>query len=164
MLNKTIDIKTSPRIGGKEYSGICVVHNEQILMLLNFNEITALYDGFTIFRNDDIELYREWDSEDFTEREMDNSRVILNEIDLSVFKNFECSLEQLSSKLIAVFTEDELDSYYVGKIISIKDNILSLQLISKESEWINMIELDIDTIWYIGFDSSYETELMKDAL
>lgn len=143
---------------------MCIVHNEEILVLLNFNRETSVYDGFTIFRNNDVEFYREWDTEDLAEIQLDNSKTLLNEIDLTGFISFESSLHQLDSKLTAVFTDDDFDSYYVGKIESINDNILSLQLISEKSEWLDLIELDIVTIWYVGFDSVYEKQLMKDAL
>jgi len=143
---------------------MCIVHNVEILVLLNFNKEISVYDGFTIFRNDDVEFYREWDTEDLAEIQLDNSKILLNEIDLTGFTSFESSLHQLDSKLIAVFTDDDFDSYYVGKIESINDNILSLQLISEKAEWLDLIELDIETIWYVGLDSVYEKQLMKDAL
>ena len=161
MLNKTIDIKTSSRIGEKEYSGICIVHNEKICMLLNFNEETGVYDGFTILRNMDVEFYREWGTEDYAELIHDNSDAFLNELNVSDFHDFKSSLEQLDTKLIAVFIENDLDAYYVGKIESLKGDTLSLRLISKDAEWIDVVELDIEAIWYIGFDSTYEKKLLS---
>ena len=88
MLNKNIDIKTSSRADEKEYFGLCIAYNEEILVLLNFNEETLVYDGFTIFRNFDVEFYREWDSVDFAKLKQDNSEALLNDIDLSCIKSF----------------------------------------------------------------------------
>ncbi len=143
---------------------MCIVHNEEILVLLNFNKDTSIYDGFTIFRNDDVEFYREWDSEDFNELKQDNSKSLLNEIDLSDLRSFKSAFKLLDSKLIAVYTDSDLKSYYVGKVESQIDNELSLQLISEKAEWIDLIKLNIKSIWYIGFDSTYEKQLLKDAI
>ncbi len=164
MLNKNIDIKTSSRADEKEYFGLCIAYNEEILVLLNFNEETSVYDGFTIFRNYDVEFYREWDSVDFAKLKQDNSEALLNDIDLSCIKSFESAFQYLNSKLIAVYTYNDLESYYVGKVESLIGNELSLQLITKEAEWIDFIKLNIESIWYIGFDSTYEKQLIKDAL
>ena len=164
MLNKKVSIQTNARVGEKRYTGICVAQNDEILMLLNFNEESSIFDGFTIFRDADVDLYREWDDADLALIKQDNSKEQLSEINLTGFKSFDSALQELDSKLISVFTTDDFDSYYVGALIEINENIISLKLMSENGDWLDTIELEVDTIWYIGFDTIYEKELEKSAL
>lgn len=163
MLNKLIDIQCSTRIDEREFSGICLLHNDDVLMFLNFNEETAQFDGFTLLRNEDFESYAEWEGEDFEDLKNDNSKELIGTINPDDYKTFELAIEKLKSTVVAVFDDEELDSYYVGKVEGLKDNQLSLKLISEEAEWMDSKSFDFDSIWYIGFDSEYEKQLMNDA-
>ena len=164
MLNKLIDVTTSDRIGEKEFSGICILHTSEVLMLLNFNEETAEFDGFSLLRNEDFEAYSEWEEEDFEEIKKDNSKALIGDINPEDYSTFELALKKRQSTLVAVFNDEDLDSYYVGRVEGLKDDMLTLHLINEEAEWIETISLSLSSIWYIGFGTTYENELMKNAL
>lgn len=163
MLNKLIEIKTSSRVGEKEYCGICILKNNDVLMLLNFNEETAQFEGFTLFRNDDVDSYYEWDEEDHKEIKLDNSKELISSIDPSEYSTFESALKKRQSTMICIFEDDDFDSYAVGKVEGVKDNTLTYLSIDTDAKWTDSISLSIDSIWYIGFDTEYENKLLKNA-
>ena len=74
---------------------------------------------------------------------------------------YECLDSLREKELIAIFTADDDDSYYVGKIENLTDTVLTLKLISETSKWIDSKDIKIKDITYVGFDTSYETELIK---
>lgn len=158
-----IDIDTAPN-WDKVYSGICLVANSEIVLLLNFNEETAEFDGFTIVKNKDFEKYRVWEKEDYAELKNDNSTELLKGINIENFSDLKSSLKHLISELIAIYTYDDEDSYLVGKILSINDSSIELKLIDKDSKWTGKEKIKIEEISYVGFRTSYETKLIKNVL
>lgn len=158
-----IDIDTAPN-WDKVYSGICLVANSEIVLLLNFNDGTAEFDGFTIVKNKDFEKYRVWEKEDYAELKNDNSAELLKSINIDNFSDLKSSLKHLMSELIAIYTYDDEDSYFVGKISSINDSSIELKLIDKDSKWTEKEKIKIEEISYVGFRTSYETKLIKNVL
>lgn len=53
------------QIWKKEYAGMCLVSNEEILLILNNSEELEIFDGFTIFRIEDFESYYPWNRDDY---------------------------------------------------------------------------------------------------
>ena len=158
-----IDIDTAPN-WDKVYSGICLVANSEIVLLLNFNEETAEFDGFTIVKNKDFEKYRVWEKDDYAELKNDNSAELLKTINVECFSDLKSSLKNLMSELIAIYTYDDEESYFVGKILSINDSSIELKLIDKDSKWTNKEKIKIKEISYVGFRTAYETKLIKNVL
>ncbi len=79
--------------------------------------------------------------------------------------SFHDSLEALREKeLVAIFTSEDNNSYYVGKIESLTDTKVKLKLLSESSEWLDVIDIVTDDITYIGFETSYEKDLIKNVL
>lgn len=157
-----IDIDTAPN-WNKVYSGICLVANSEIIMLLNFNEENGEFDGFSILKNKDFEKYRTWDKEDYKELINDNSAEKLCEIKSNEFLDLRTSFENLKNELIAIFTYNDEESYYVGRIISINQKSLELEKIDKKSNWVGKELIEFEDISYIGFRTEYELKLSKNV-
>jgi hypothetical protein len=147
------------------YSGICIKDNKSVFIFICFNEETHKYDGFAILRSNEIEKYRYWDKEELEEIKNDNYQNFIDHLPLDKMNSFHSSLEALREKeLIAIFTSEDNDSYYVGKIDSLTETKVILKLLSESSEWLDLKEIVIDEITYIGFDTSYEKDLIKNVL
>jgi hypothetical protein len=157
-----IDIDTAPN-WDNVYSGICLVANPGILVLLNFNDDTGQFDGFSMLKGKDSEKYRIWDKEDYQDLKNNNSEELLKDFTVEHFTDFKNSLNNLKSELIAVYTYDDQESYYVGKIVSLDDETLEIHLLNENSEWMETEKINYDEISYIGFKASYEQELLKNA-
>lgn len=144
------------------YSGIGLKSNGEVFIFLCFNEETKEFDGYAIIRDYEIEKYREWDEEELTEIENENSSDFIDKLPLERMNNmFECLLELKGKKLIAVFTDSDDNSYYVGQIQNLTNEEVELRLINEDAEWIENEVISIKEITYIGFDTTYEIELIK---
>ncbi|WP_271785392.1 hypothetical protein [Aquimarina algiphila] len=144
------------------YSGICLKSNDEIFIFICFNEETKEFDGFAIIRNYEIEKYREWDDEELSEIKNKNSSDFMDKLPLDKMDNmFECLSELKNEKLIAIFNNSDDDSYFVGQIKNLSEIEVELKLLNEDAEWIGDEKIKIDEITYIGFDTSYEKELLK---
>ena len=144
------------------YSGICLKSNDEIFILICFNEKTKEFDGFAIIRSYEIEQYREWDKEELAEIENNNYSDFVDKLPIEEMNNmFDCLSQLKSEKLIAIFNEDDDDSYFVGQIKNLSENELELKLLNKDAEWIENEKFEIKEITYIGFRTSYENELLN---
>lgn len=148
------------------YSGICLKSNNDIFIFICFNEESMEFDGFAIIRNYEIERYREWDNEELSEIKKNNYFDFIGKLSLEKMGNMsECLTELKNEKLIAIFTESDDDSYFVGKIISQSKKELEIELLNEDAEWVGNEKIKINEITYIGFGTSYEKELLnKNAL
>ena len=147
------------------YSGICIKDNKSVFIFICFNEETYEYDGFAIIRSEEIEKYRYWDKEELEEIKNDNYLNFIDKLPLDKMNSFHGSLVALREKeLIAIFTSEDNDSYYVGKIEGLTETKVILKLLSDSSEWLDLKEIVIDEITYIGFGTSYEKDLIKNVL
>ena len=158
-----VDIDTSPN-WDKVYSGICLLLNKEILLLLNFNEETSVFDGFTILKNQDFEKYRKWEKSELKNIKTWNNKELLNSINLKNFSSLKSSLEYLKNQLIALYTYNNTEEYYVGKINSISDKSISLKPLDTQSNWLDNETINLDEISYIGFGTSYEKDLLKNVV
>ena len=144
----------------KLYSGIGLKSNDEIFIFVCFNDETNEFEGYAIVRNYEIDKYREWDEEELGEIENDNSDDLINELRLEKMNNMlECLSELKSDKLIAIYTESDDKSYYVGKIENLTEKKVELKLLDEDAEWIENKIINIKEITYIGFRSNYEREL-----
>jgi hypothetical protein len=155
-----IDIDTAPNWDNVS-SGICVVANQDIIILLNFNEESGEFDGFSIFKNTDFEKYRIWNKEDYVEIKNNNSYEILEKTKFDDFLDLETSLKKLKPELISIYTYDDENSFYVGRILSVNKDSVEIRLVDKESKWTDIEIIELNEISCIGFSSSYEMKLAK---
>lgn len=158
-----IDIDLAPNVDDV-YTGKCLVANSEIVMLLNFDEENGEFDGFTIVKNSDIEKYRTWEEEDYAELKNDNSESLIANIELSKFTDLESSLKNLNSKFVAVFTYDDEDDFFVGKVLSVKNDSVELYLVDEDSKWTDIEVVKFSDISYLGFDTEYEREIQKNVV
>jgi len=159
---KIIDIDTAPNTDNV-YTGICLVANTEIVMLLNFNEETGEFDGFTIIKNEDFEQYREWEEEEYSEVKNDNSESLIAAIDVNDFPDMETAFRTLTSELVSIFTYDDEDSYWVGKVLSVTNQEVELHLMTEDAEWSDVVFVEFKDISYLGFATHYEKELKEKA-
>jgi hypothetical protein len=144
------------------YSGICLKDNKEVFIFICFNEETKEYDGYAIIRSHEIERYRYWSKKELAGIVNVNYKDFVDKLPLDKMDSFYECLDSLREKeLIAVFTADDNDSYYVGKIENLTATVLTLKLMSESSEWLDSKDIKIKDITYIGFDTSYETKLIK---
>ena len=155
-----IDIDTPPN-WDNVCSGICLVANQEIILLLNFNDESGEFDGFSIFKNTDFERYRIWNKEDYFELKNDNSFKLLEKTNFDDFIDFKTSFNLLSTELVSIYTYTDEDSFYVGRILSINKDSVEIKLIDKESKWTDIETIALDEISCVEFRSSYEMELTK---
>ncbi len=157
-----IDIDTAPNTDNV-YSGMCLLANSNIVMLLNFNEENGEFDGFTIVKNKDVEKYRTWEEDEYLELKNDNSQSLTSNIDLKKFSDLETSLKSLISEFVAIFTYDDENEYFVGKILSVNSNSVELHLVDEDAKWCEIEVVKLSDISYLGFDTSYEKDLKKNV-
>ncbi|WP_124981283.1 hypothetical protein [Nonlabens xiamenensis] len=156
-----IHVDLAPNID-EVYSGICLKSNENIFLFVCFNEETKEFDGYAIIRNFVIEKYREWDEEELNEIKNNNISEFIGKLPLEKMNNmFECLTVLKNEELIAIFTENDNDSYFVGQIKSLTKNEAELKLMSEDAEWIGNEKIKIAEITYIGFRTSIEKELLN---
>lgn len=143
------------------YSGICLKSNNEIFIFSCFNEETKEFDGFAIIRNYEINRYREWDDDELSEIKNNNAAEFIDKLPLEKMNTFfDCLAELKNEKLIAIFTEGDNDSYFVGVIKNLSETEVELKLMNEDAEWVENEKIKIDEITYIGFDTNYEKELM----
>ncbi len=155
-----IDIDTAPN-WDKVYSGICLVANENFILFINFDFEKGEFDGYSLLKNQDFEQYRLWEEEDYKDLKNDNSQEFLNAIDLEKFSDFDSALDYLQGEIIAFYTFEDLDTFYVGKLLSTNENSIKVNLIDTEAQWIGKEVIRRKDISYLGFSSSYEKEICE---
>jgi len=158
-----IDIDLAPNVDAV-YTGKCIVANSEIVMLLNFDEENEKFDGYTIVKNSDVEKYRTWQEEDYTELKNDNSESLLANINLKDFKDLEKSLKSLVSEIVSIFTYNNEDSFFVGKILWVTNDSVELHLIDEDSNWSENEIIKLNDISYLGFETEYEREIRKNMV
>ena len=144
------------------YSGVCLKANGAILVLISFDEEIGEFNGFTILRDNEINKYRYWDVEELAEIKNNNLEQFLNILPLEKMNTFQSCLEILVDKdLISIFTKEDDDTFFLGRIISLTSKTVNLKLLDANANWIDNKKLKIEGLNYIGFDSKYEVELIK---
>ena len=133
-------------------------------MLLSFDEENGKFDGYTIVKNIDVEKYRTWEEEDYAELKNDNSESLLANINLKNFKDLEKSLKSLVSEIVSIFTYDNEDSFFVGKILWVTNDSVELHLIDEDSNWSENEIIKLNDISYLGFNTEYEREIKKNMV
>lgn len=158
-----IDIDLSPNVDDV-YTGKCLVANSEIVMLLNFDEENGEFGGFTIVKNSDVEKYKIWEGDDYAELKNDNSESLMAKIALNKFIDLESSLKNLTSEFVAIFTYDDEDNFFVGKVLSVNKDSVELHLVDEDSKWNEIEKIKLRDISYLSFDTEYEREIQKNVV
>lgn len=159
--NKFIDLDFAP-IRDMIYNGFCIKHSKQILILINYNNRTRQFDGFSVFRTKEISKYRYWSKTEIKSIKKDNRFEYENLLNLNKIKSYYSCLKQLGkNNLIAIFTQNIEAEYFVGIPINISRKAIKLKLIKENSEWSKTISISISEIDFFGFLTKYEKTLLK---
>lgn len=160
-LNQLIDIDFYPN---KDliYSGVCLKQNAQISVLINFNTKEGCFDGFTIFRSNEITKYRNWTDREIARVKNDNRRDFQSILPLERIRTFYSVLNSLSrDNLISFFTNNVNKSYQVGQIIGLTRNNLTLRLIGQDGKWMEKRKIKLAHINYFSFLTYYEKGIIS---
>jgi len=133
-------------------------------MLLNLDEVNGEFDGFIIVQNEDVEKYREWEKDDYSELKNDNSESLMSNIELKNFADLESSLKSLTSELVSIFTYEDENSFFVGKILSVNNDSVELHLVDEDSNWKDIKMIRLSEISFLGFETEYERKMNKNAV
>ncbi len=140
------------------YVGVCI-KDDDVTILVNFNEDDSMLDGYSIFRSSGIYMYRECIEMDYKNEELNT---LCSKIDTTACDGFSESILHASKfGLIAFYEKGDLETYYVGYLNKIKDQFCAFDLIDKNGKYIDSKEIEIDSIVYFSFYTSYEIEFMK---
>ena len=130
-------------------------------MLLNFDEASGEFDGFTIVKNNDVEKYRNWEEDEYAELKNDHSESLTATIELNTFSDLESSMRNLISKFVSVFTYDDEYTFFVGKVLSVTNDSIELHLVDKYFKWSGIEVIKFSDISYIGFGTQYERKIRE---
>ena len=80
------------------------------------------------------------------------------------FTDLEKSLKSLVSEVVSIFTYDNEDSFFVGKILWVTNDSVELHLIDEDSNWSENEIIKLNDISYLGFNTEYEREIKKNMV
>lgn len=144
------------------FSGYCIKQNAQIVVLNNFDTSSKRFDGFTVFRAKDISRYRYWTEEDIKKIKKDDRTEQSAQLDFEKMDSVYSCLQSLGSdKLVAVFTDNETDDYWVAKVAALTPEIATLELIDENGESLGEEKIALAQIDSLGFLTKYEKQLQK---
>jgi hypothetical protein len=141
------------------YTGVCLKANKNIWILINYDYNKKKFNGFSVFRNNDIETFSTWKKNGLVLKKNN-----IKEFDtvLSLFKMntfYSCLRYASTIGLIALFAETDTKSYYVGKIISMDINSLHIRLVNRVGKWSSLKRILISEIIFFSFFSDYEKKI-----
>jgi hypothetical protein len=144
------------------YSGVCIKQNRHVLILVNYNEETQGFDGYTILRTREVSRYRRWDSNENAKANRDTLHAYLGILPLEKMNTmYTCIREASRMGLIALFTGNDDSSYYEAYLTSIDREIARFRLLRPPKQRSRYLKMQLDDINYVAFDTSYERELNK---
>jgi hypothetical protein len=161
--SKLIDIDFLPN-RDLIYSGYCIKHNKQVMILVNYNSRIKHFDGFTVFRPKEITKYRFWLKAEIQKIKKDNRQELASLLNVDKMNTFYSCLKLLGNDtLIAFFKDNITEKYIVGKIVTLTRESVTLQLINKSSKWTSVKKLRLADINYFSFMTQYEQKLISNV-
>lgn len=155
-----VEIDTSPKWEMLS-TGICLLLNKNVVLLLNLNTDNLEFDGYTVLRGWDFEQYRAWDEAEVKTVKNNNPNELINSINLDHFSNFQTTLENLKGELVAMFLYGDTETYYVGKVVDVSNKDLLLLMIDEDSNWLDLETFNLKEVSSIGFGTKYEKGLLE---
>lgn len=161
--NKLVDIDFLPN-RDLLYSGYCIKQNRQVLILVNYNNRTKRFDGFTVFRPKEITKYRFWTKAKIQKVKKDNRKEIGSLLSIDKMNTFYSCLKSLGNDtLISFFTDNITKEYTVAKIKKLTRESVTLMLIDPNSKWTRTKSLRLVAINYFSFLTMYEQKLISNV-
>ncbi|MEL6675242.1 MAG: hypothetical protein AAFR61_23740 [Bacteroidota bacterium] len=157
--NTLIDVNLFPH-QEVVFAGACLSMSEETLLLVNFDDQKKGFDGFTIFRSEQVHNYREWTETDRREILLHNLSDFSELLPLSYFQDWEGALWAAGETgPIAFFTGGQTSNYFVGQLIHIEDGIAQFQLIKPSGQASVSIQIPLAEIDFFSFYTHYERRL-----
>lgn len=145
------------------FTGICLKANENIFLIVTFDDSMGCYDGMTVLKNQEIGNFRPLDEEELAAIEVNNWATVSTGVPLATLNSFGDFFKWLkkSGKLISIFTNQNGDSYYVGKVLDVMNDAVEVKLIDENGKWFKQDVIGFKYIDSISFDTFYERELTE---
>jgi len=143
------------------YEGICLKANDNIWVIANYNMDKNLFDGYTVFKNRNVDFFSVYKSK-FLPRKLPVLTKVLHDIKwINHIDSMMSSLRYLSEteKLVAIAVD--FDGYYEGFVIQAQDETIKLLLVLESGAIGDLISIDFKEIKFISFDTCYEQELIE---
>lgn len=146
------------------YSGACLRADEELWIIVNFEEEKGCFDGYTVFRNDDVDAYFV-DEEEPVAVPQNNLQEYADLRRFGSFSTFEDFFRSVSAThLVAIFDEVAVDSYYVGKVLSAGPEDFEVQLYTEEGEKGSLVRMAFSELKYFSFDTKYDRALAEKGM
>ena len=145
------------------FTGICLKANEEIFLLVTFDDSMGCYDGLTLLRNQEIGNFRYLEEEELAAIEINNWQGFVAGLPIGTINSFVDFYKWIktSGKLISIFSEEYNEGFFVGKVQNVLKDTIEIRLIDEMGKWLNTEIISIDSIDSISFDSHYETEILE---
>lgn len=144
------------------YSGFLLKQTKSIWIFIGFNWETRLFDGYCVYRDKHVERYRKWDMTDFKDAKRWNQEKYFDVLPLDRMNSLVSTLKVASEfGLIEIYDRDDLETFFVGKLISVNRDTAKFKLVAKSGEWSRTRSFKIPEIDFIAFDTRYVRKLNK---
>ncbi len=158
-----IGIKRPDNYDSVYYSGVCLKATKNIWMIINYNIDINTFDGFTVFRNTDVEAYSVFIKKDLPKADKKQFNDLKTAVHIGRFNTIYSSLKSATNfGLVAIFVKGMYDAYFVIKVISVSKNEVEFWKVDKDGKLSKKKEtILLDNIIYLSFFTKYEKKLLK---
>ncbi len=140
------------------HQGVCIKDSDEVSILVNYNEGENELDGYAFFRGKHIVRFRPV-SASYLKEQLETFK---NKLDISLIHDFKTGLDQARKfGLLAITTKDDLESYYVGKLVDSSEEVIVLHLVDENSKWSEELEIELDDILFFSFNTKYGITLAE---
>lgn len=162
-IKNEIPVEITISDGERVYVGICLKETPELLVLVNLDVDMKGYTGVSIILSEDIESFRYIDDvEEIVSLNLDQVGAYRNRLPLNKIEDMKSAIKNLSDEpLMALYTVDDSDSYFVGKVEKTNKSIFEFKTVDPDGNWSEVLEIAYDGVTYIGFDTDYERGLLK---
>jgi uncharacterized ubiquitin-like protein YukD len=141
------------------YSGYLIDYNDD-WMLLKYNPVDYVRDGYIILRNKYIKSYRRDNIEKFHQKVLDLKGEEVTSKDIIPIDNLQVILYYLTDNFGAFqFDLRSSDYCYLGRVKSIVKNTLTIDYLDTKGKWSKTREFKLGNIRTIQFDTDYINSL-----
>jgi len=154
---KLVTVKFSDR--EESYSGI-VVDSNQDWVLLKYNPVDFVIDGYAILKVSSVSEIERGDEELFREKVINLKGIKVDTSDEMPLTNLEVILEHVTRKFGVFMLENaQEEECYLGRLKEVDADIYVIDFLDPEGKWEGEIEFEFDEIRSVMFDSDYVNSL-----
>lgn len=156
-LNKLVTVAFSDL--KDNYSGFLLDYSDEWI-LLRYNPVDYIIDGFVILRNKNVESIIHDDNNEFHEKVIRLKNVKLTNDSIIPLSNLESILSFLTNKYGTFqLATKRLKAAYLGKLTEINEDELYIEFLNTNGEFDGEINFKSHKIRVIEFDTDYITSL-----